>query len=90
MVWTDIPKTVVRLVKGQHRFTNPEVPTSPALRFTSVTYVDLDRHEVAAVALNRTTGGTMNWDYLYLYKLEHAQLKLLGRLRRALEPMADS
>ncbi len=90
MVWTDIPKTLVRLVKRQRRFTNPEVPTSPALRFTSVTYVALDRHEVAAVALNRTTGGTMNWDYLYVYKLEHAQLKLLGRLRRALGPMADS
>jgi hypothetical protein len=48
----------------------------------SVTYGDLDgdQSEVAAVALNYSGGGTANWDYLYVYKLEKGVPRLRGWL----------
>jgi hypothetical protein len=83
--WTQLPpESKVRLIDGQHRFTVPETPdVSPALRFSFVVYGDSDGDgiEEAAVALNYTTGGTMNWYYLYVYQLAKGQLRLLGRLR---------
>src|SRR4029077_459808 len=83
--WTQLPaESKVRLVNGQHRFAVSETPSvSPALRFRFVVYGDLDGDgiEEAAVALNYTTGGTMNWDYLYVYQLANDKLKFLGRLR---------
>jgi len=83
--WTQLPtESKVRLINGHHRFTVPETPSvSPALRFKFVVYGDLDGDgiEEAAVALNYTTGGTMNWDYLYVYDIANSKLRLLGRLR---------
>jgi len=84
--WTQLPtESKVHLINGQHRFTAPDAPgaVSPALRFSFVVYGDLDGDGIdeAAVALNYTTGGTMNWDYLYVYKLAKGKPKLLGRLR---------
>jgi hypothetical protein len=42
---------------------------SPIISVESITYGDLDgdRIEEAVVALNYSTGGTQNWDYLYVY-----------------------
>jgi len=84
--WTQLhTESRVRLTNGQHRFTVPETPSfvSPALRFSFVIYGDLDGDgiEEAAVAMNYTTGGTMNWDYLYVYKFAAGKPKLLERLR---------
>jgi len=84
--WTQIrTESKVRLINGQHRFAVPETPSmvSPALRFSFVVYGDLDGDgvEEAAVALNYTTGGTMNWDYLYVYKFANGKPELFGRLR---------
>src|ERR1700730_15197816 len=47
----------------------------------SVTHGDLDgdQKEEAAVVLNHS-GGTANWDYLYVYKLERNVPRLLGWL----------
>ena len=83
--WTQLPtETKVRLRNGEHRFTVPETPSvSPAVRYRFVEYGHLEGSgiEAAAVVLNYTTGGTMNWDYLYVYQLASGRLKLLGRLR---------
>ncbi len=86
--WTkSTPETKVRLTKGLHKFIDPDAPEvvrehSPALRLDSVTYGDLDGDgtEEAVVALNYTTGGTQNWDFVYVYKHEHGRLRLLGRV----------
>jgi len=47
-----------------------------------VTYGELegDQNEEAAVDLNYSGGGTANWDYLYVYKLEKGVPRLLGWL----------
>jgi hypothetical protein len=83
--WTQLPtETKVRLKNGQHRFTVPkESAVAPTLRYWSVEYGRLGGAgaEVAAVAVNYSPGGTMNWDYLYVYELTGNRLKLLGRLR---------
>lgn len=81
------PKESFRLVRGIHRFIDPNDPEyererAPGVRMTSVTYGDLDgdRLEEAAVTVNYGTGGSANWNYLYVYKLERGKPKLLGRL----------
>lgn len=83
--WTQLPtETKVRLKNGQHRFTVPKgSAVAPTLRYWSVEYGRLDGAgaEVAAVAVNYSPGGTMNWDYLYVYELARGRLKLLARLR---------
>jgi len=55
---------------------------SPIISVESITYGDLDgdRIEEAVVALNYSTGGTQNWDYLYVYKLERGEARLLARM----------
>jgi hypothetical protein len=86
--WTkSTPETRVRLSKGLHKFIDPHAPEvvrehSPALRLSFISYGDLDGDgiEEAAVALNYTSGGTQNWDFVYVYKLNHGKPKLLGRL----------
>ncbi|HEX4544621.1 MAG TPA: hypothetical protein VH114_15750 [Candidatus Acidoferrum sp.] len=86
--WIGIPEQwKVKLVNGIYRFIDPHAERvvrerSPYLSFHFVAYGDLDGSGIdeAAVALNYRTGGTANWDYLYVYKLEHGQLKLLDRL----------
>jgi len=77
----------IRLIDGRHDFFNPraseiERKLSPSLEFHFVTYGDLDGDQIeeAAIALNYSTGGTANWDYLYVYKFEHGAAKLVGRL----------
>jgi hypothetical protein len=42
--------------------------------------LDGDGVEEAVVALNYSTGGTMNWDYLYVYKPEPSKPRLLARM----------
>lgn len=55
---------------------------APLVSVDSVTYGDLDGDGVdeAAVHLNYSTGGTMNWDFLYIYKLKSGQPKALAIL----------
>ena len=77
-----------RALHGMHHFYLPsqdsyERQHSPLVSVDSVTYGDLDGDgiEEAVVALNYSTGGTANWDYLYVYKLRRGQAKLLARMR---------
>jgi len=72
------PSTKVRLAGGTHRFLREvesgEDPNhSPLLRFGSVNYGDLERDnaEEAAVVLNYSGGGTANWEYLYIFRLDN-------------------
>lgn len=86
--WVGLPQQGrVTLVNGIHRFIDPHADRvvrehSPYVKFHFAVYGDLDGDGIdeAAVALNYSTGGTANWDYLYIYKLEHGRLTLLDRL----------
>lgn len=76
-----------RAVRGIHHFYHPgqgsyERERAPLISVDSVTYGDLDSDgvEEAVVALNYSGGGTANWDYLYVYKLENGQAALLARM----------
>jgi hypothetical protein len=76
-----------RTVDGVHHFYLRDPDThvrerSSLVVVDSVTYGDLggDGVEEAIVALNYSTGGTMNWDYLYVYKMERGELRLLARM----------
>jgi hypothetical protein len=53
------------------------------IRVTSITYGDFDGAGVdeAAVHLNYSTGGTSNWDFLYLYRLRGNAPKLVAILQ---------
>jgi hypothetical protein len=42
--------------------------------------LDGDGNEEAIVHLNYSTGGTANWDFLYVYGQGHGQLPILGIL----------
>jgi hypothetical protein len=82
-----IPTTKVKLSGGVHRFweeveIGEDRNMAPGLRLESVTYGDLDgdREEEAAVNLNYSGGGTENWAYLYVYKLDKGMPRLLGWL----------
>ena len=82
------PDEHFRMIDGIHHFYSPEQDSyerqhSPLISADSVTYGDLDGDgiEEAVVALNYSTGGTANWDYLYVYKLQRGQIKLLARMR---------
>jgi hypothetical protein len=87
--WTELPKqTRIHLINGIHKFVNPHATEevrqhSPSLTFNSVAYGDLDGDgtEEAAVTLNYSSGGTSNWNYLYVYKLVQGKLQLLGVLQ---------
>jgi hypothetical protein len=81
------PSNKVRLTSGAHRFLRELEPgenpsQASGLRFVSVTYGDLERNkeEEAAVVLNYSGGGTANWDYLYIFKLENGAPRLLAWL----------
>jgi hypothetical protein len=85
--WLDSsPESEIKVVDGTYRFDDEddlgEGPV-PFLSVVSVTYGDLtgDGTEQAAVELNYSTGGTNNWDYLYVYKLRKGRPLLLGRLQ---------
>lgn len=77
---TRIAPTKVKLSNGTHSFQTDSPYQIPMLRMTSVTYGKLagENGEVAAVALNYTGGGTANWDYLYIYKLDKGAPLLLA------------
>jgi len=81
------PQTQLKLVNGRYVFSTGDKSegdggSSPYVALMSVTYGDLDRDgdEEAAVDLLYSTGGTSNWHYLYVYKLNQGTPQLLGRL----------
>lgn len=90
MTWhwiASTPRSRVKLTNGVHRFTRLHQPEllrehAPMLSFDFVTYGDLDGDGIdeAAVAINYSTGGTANWDYLYIYKFVGKSVRLLARL----------
>jgi hypothetical protein len=82
-----LPQKQIRAVRGIHYFYLPsqgkdEREPAPLVSVDSVTYGDLDGDgiEEAAVHLNYSTGGTQNWDFLYIYKLSQGSPRLLGVL----------
>jgi hypothetical protein len=84
---SSISTTKVTLSGGVHRFWDEvedgeDRDRAPGLWMQSVTYGDLDgdQKEEAAVDLNYSGGGTANWDYLYVFKLEKGVPRLLGWL----------
>ena len=86
--WIETPKSRIRLIKGLHHFYKPnesrlEHEHAPLISVDSATYGDLDGdgREEAAVHLNYSTGGTLNWDYLYVYRLLHGVPKLMAVLQ---------
>ena len=86
--WIDsVPSTTVHLADGVHRFWDEveqglDRSSAPGLWLQTVTYgdVDGDGKEEAAVDLRYSGGGTANWHYLYVYKLEKNRPRLLGWL----------
>jgi hypothetical protein len=87
-VWLNpLPRQHIRAIKSMHHFYAPgEDPHDrwhdPLVSVDAVTYGDLDSDgiEVAAVHLNYSTGGTYNWDFLYIYTLAGGHTKLLALL----------
>jgi len=80
------PRLTIIVVDGRYTFSDLDDADGgplPTIFFKSVTYGDLvgDGSELAAVRLNYSTGGTNNWDYLYVYKLEHGTPKLCAWLQ---------
>jgi hypothetical protein len=78
----NIPPIKVKLSDGNHPFPSESPYQIPALQMISVTYGKLagDNEDQAAVVLNYSTGGTANWEYLYIYKLEKGAPRLLAWL----------
>jgi len=79
------PQTLVRIENGIHYFRHSDQSASkpsPVISVDGVTYGDLDGDgtEEAAVHLNYGSGGTQNWDYLYVYKRVDGSPKLIGLL----------
>jgi hypothetical protein len=82
---TEVPKGSVRLTNGLHRFSDSSVEpgeTVPYLRLISITHSDLlgDGREEAIVDLLYSTGGTANWNYLYVYSSDGQHPKLIAVL----------
>jgi hypothetical protein len=82
---TSSPAMRISTVGGLYSFhgDGEEGFPAPLISVEAVTYGALlaDGRDQAAVSLNYSTGGTANWDYLYVYTLEHGQPVLLARLR---------
>jgi len=81
------PRTRIQVVDGVHHFYSHgqdqyEREHTPRITLHSVTYGDLNVNgtQQAAVHLNYSSGGTANWDFLYIYALRHGRSKLLGLL----------
>ena len=79
------PQTRIRVVDGIHHFYNhgqDQYERAPRISLHSVTYGDLngDGEQEAAVQLNYSSGGTANWDFLYIYAFRHGRAKLIGLL----------
>ncbi len=82
------PESRIRVVNGAYHFYEPgqsqlERRRSPLVSVDAVAYGDLDRDgiEEAAVHLNYSSGGTQNWDYLYVYKPANERPRLMGILK---------
>ncbi len=76
-----------RAVHGLHHFYSAkqepyEREHAPLISVDSVVYGDLDGdgNEEAVVAMNYSTGGTFNWDYLYVFTLDSGRAKLIERM----------
>ncbi len=84
---TAAPDSHIETVNGLYRPNSADPDNeplrSPAVSVDAVSYGDLDGDgtEEAVVALNYTTGGTANWDYVYVYKLDGSKVSLLARLQ---------
>ncbi len=80
-------RSSVHVVGGRHDFAVSESPVRTYrggyLMVWSVTYGDLndDGRDEAAVDLLFSTGGTLNWHYLYVFTLENGSPTLLGALQ---------
>jgi hypothetical protein len=74
-------------VNGIHHFFTPghkvDEGQAALISVDSVTYGDLDADgvEEAAVALNYSEGGTANWDYVYVYRMERRRPALMVRMQ---------
>ncbi len=87
-IWLNpLPHQSIRGPKGAHPFYESsddpdERSHDPRVSVDDVTYGDLDSDgiEEAAVHLNYGTGGTYNWDFLYIYKLSGGHPRLLALL----------
>jgi hypothetical protein len=84
---TSSPHSRITAFNGVHHFYEQgqdeyEHERAPLLSVDSVAYGHLvgDGDEEAVVSLNYSTGGTANWDYIYVYKLRNGRLALLGRM----------
>lgn len=87
--WLDsIPLPRIRVAKGIHHFYSPEQDKfersrAPLISVDSVIYGDLnaDEKDEAVVHLNYSTGGTFNWDYVYVYRLVGDRAKPMGIMK---------
>src|ERR1700722_8795816 len=84
---TSSPKSHIETSDGIHHFYSEaevdfERRFAPLVSVDSIVYGDLigDGDEEAVVSLNYSTGGTANWDYLYVYTLKSGAPALLGRM----------
>jgi hypothetical protein len=85
--WLEVlPDNKIRLHNGLHRFIESKAGTSwessPYLKYVSATFGKLDESpdRTAAVILNYSTGGTANWNYLYVFRLRGDKAKALALL----------
>ena len=85
---TSLPQSRIHVENGSHRFYEKnqsqfERVVAPLVSVEGVVFGDVDGDGVedAAVHLNYSTGGTLNWDYLYVYRESSSGPKLLGILK---------
>jgi len=83
-----LPQSRIHVVNGVHHFYEPnesqlEHERAPRVTVDQVVFGDLGGNgmEEAAVHLNYSSGGTQNWDYLYVYKSADDHLRLMGILK---------
>ena len=87
--WLDsIPVPRIRVAKGIHHFYlrkqgKFERGRAPLISVDSVIYghLEADAGDEAVVHLNYSTGGTYNWDYVYVYQLVGDHSKPMGIMK---------
>jgi hypothetical protein len=82
------PHLKIKVSNGIHHFhaetqDDRDREIGPLITVDAVTYGDLigDGDEEAIVSLNYSTGGTANWDFLYVYRLKNGIPSLLARMQ---------
>ncbi len=77
-----------RAIHGLHRFYSVEQDPyerehAPLISVDCIVYGDLDGDGIdeAIVAMNYSTGGTLNWDYLYVFRFNPGQAELVARMQ---------